>query len=313
MHFFKKHQLKEKHYYMSKIQKKLLLKSLCNDGDCYQRFNKDGKDFNHLNFEARNIAKGNEWKGDTQNHEYLFVLLGGNFKAITSKGEWSTTNGRKNVFNGLAHALYLPPFTTFSIKATSEFLDLACGWTIAEEIHPAQFITPEDVKNMGIEFRGGDNASRQINSILPPGSNCHRLVCVEVYTPSGNWSSYPPHKHDEVKIDKNTGELIEANLEEIYFYKTEKAQGFAIQRVYTANQDLDELLYVKNNEIVLVPKGYHPVIAGHGYNIYYLNFLAGSHQSLNNTDDPNHKWIYGTWKDIDSRLPLVTIDMNKND
>ena len=95
---------------------------------------------------------------------------------------------------------------------------------------------------MGIEFRGGDNASRQINSILPPGSKCHRLVCVEVYTPSGNWSSFPAHKHDIRQTDPVTGEVTEACLEELYFYKIDKPQGFAIQKIYTDDRSLDSRL-----------------------------------------------------------------------
>jgi len=171
-------------------------------------------------------------------------------------------------------------------------------------------ITPEDVDRMGIEIRGGDNATRQINSILPPGSACHRLVCVEVYTPSGNWSSFPAHKHDVRQVAEDGG-LVEACLEETYFYKLDKPQGFAIQRVYTGDGELDELNLAMNNDVVLVPRGYHPVAAGHGYNTYYLNFLAGSDQALANTDDPDHKWIYHSWKGLDPRLPLVTLDMNK--
>jgi 5-deoxy-glucuronate isomerase len=256
------------------------------------------------------MKKGDAWGGNTGRNEYLFVMLGGSFVAKTMDGTVQTKNGRKDVFSGLPHALYLPPQTSFELIADSDILDIACGWCATDQVHPIQFITPEDVNAKGIEYRGGDNASRQINSILPPGSNCHRLVCVEVYTPSGNWSSFPAHKHDTKKTDPVTGKVLEANLEEIYFYKTDKPQGFAIQKVYTDDRSLDEIAEAHNNDAVLVPRGYHPVVAGHGYNVYYLNFLAGSHQSLANTDDPDHKWIYGTWKGLDPRLPLVTLEMN---
>jgi 5-deoxy-glucuronate isomerase len=108
-----------------------------------------------------------------------------------------------------------------------------------------------------------------------------------------------------------SGKLLEAKLEEIYFYKINKPQGFAMQKVYTDSRSLDEIAEVHNNEVVLVPEGYHPVVAGHGYKVYYLNFLAGSDQSLASSDDPDHKWIYGQWAGMDSRLPVVTIDMNQ--
>jgi 5-deoxy-glucuronate isomerase len=279
-------------------------------GNTYQKIQNSEAGWTYLNMEARVLKKGETWVGHTGNNEFIFVLMGGNFSARTSKGNWETVNGRKDVFSGLPHGLYLSIDTSFTITATSDVLDLACSWVETDQVFPAQFITPDDVQNMGIEYRGGDNASRQINRILPPGSKCHRLVCVEVYTPSGNWSSFPAHKHDTRKVDPGTGKLLEACLEEIYFYKMDKPQGFALQKVYTDDRSLDEIAEAHNNDAVLVPRGYHPVVAGHGYHVYYLNFLAGSDQSLMNTDDPDHKWIYGTWQGMDPRIPLVTIDMN---
>lgn len=270
----------------------------------YQSFTSREAGWDYLNFEARLIEKGNSWIGNTEDHEYMFVLLGGDFMAVTSKGNWQTKNGRKNVFGGLPFALYLPPQTEYKITATSEVLDIAGCWSPTDQVHSPIFITPEAVKNMGIEFRGGGNASRQINSILPPGSPCHRLVCVEVYTPSGNWSSYPPHKHDVHKADP-LGKIIEADLEEIYFYKIDKPKGFAIQRVYNDMRSLDETMSVQNNEVVLVPEGYHPVTVAPGFNAYYLNFLAGSAQSLAASDDPDLAWIKKSWPGLDPRLPIV--------
>ena len=276
----------------------------------YQTITSVEAGWNYLNFEARTMTSGQKWIGETGENEYLFVLLGGDFAAETSAGSWKSPNGRKDVFSGLPHALYLPQHTEFEIAPVTSFLDIACGWCIAEQTFPARFITPADVVNMGIEYRGGDNASRQINRILPPGSSASRLICVEVYTPSGNWSSFPAHKHDTRKTDPVTGALAEARLEEIYFYKIDKPQGFAIQKVYNDDRSLNEIAEVHTNDVVLIPEGYHPVVAGHGYNIYYLNFLAGSDHSLASTDDPDHKWIYGTWKQMDPRIPVVTIEMN---
>ncbi len=287
----------------------ILAKSSFNK-DIYQTISSAEAGWNHLNFMARTMNSAQSWVGETGNNEYIFVLLGGNFSAETSAGTWKTWNGRKDVFSGLPHALYLPRNTKFEITPVGNFLDIACGWCIAEQSFPAHFITPADVDAMGIEFRGGDNASRQINRILPPGSPVSKLVCVEVYTPSGNWSSFPAHKHDTRKTDPDTGALLEASLEEIYFYKIDKPQGFAIQKVYTDDRSLNEIAEAHNNDVVLIPRGYHPVVAGHGYNVYYLNFLAGSDQSLVSTDDPDHKWIYGTWKGMDSRIPIVTSKMN---
>jgi 5-deoxy-glucuronate isomerase len=278
--------------------------------EIYQSITSGEAGWTHLNFMVRAMKPGQKWVGQTGSNEYLFVLLGGNFSAETSVGSWKTFNGRKNVFSGLPHALYLPPHSEFEIFPAGEFLDIACGWCTARKKFPPRLIVPADVNGMGIEFRGGDNASRQINSILPPGSESSRLICVEVYTPSGNWSSFPAHKHDARKTDPATGKLLEASLEEIYFYKIDKPQGFAIQKVYNDDRSLDEIAEAHNNDVVLVPEGYHPVVAGHGYNVYYLNFLSGSDQSLASYDDPDHKWIYGMWKGMDPRIPMVTIEMN---
>ena len=277
----------------------------------YQSITAGEAGWEYLNFQARKLKQGEKWTSNTGENELLIVLMGGDFSVQSEIGNWKTENGRRDVFSGLPHGLYHPPHTTFVLTAESPALDIAVGWCATAEVFPPIFITPEDVVKMGIEYRGGDNASRQINRILPPGSKCDKLVGVEVYTPSGNWSSFPAHKHDERKIDNQTGKLLEADLEEIYFYKTDKPQGFAVQKVYNDDRSIDETAEAHDGDVVLVPEGYHPVIAGHGYNVYYLNFLAGSDQSLAARDDPDHKWIYGNWKGMDPRVPLVTIEMNK--
>ena len=134
---------------------------------------------------------------------------------------------------------------------------------------------------------------------------------MEVYTPGGNWSSYPPHKHD-VHLEAADGSLIEADLEEVYFYKFDKPDGYAYQRVYTddnsplqqAGQPIDALVRAEENCAVLVPEGYHPVTSAPGHTAYYLNVLAGSAQSLANQDDPRHTWVKECYRHTDDRLPL---------
>ena len=272
----------------------------------YQHLTKEEAGWAFLNFNARLMKQDEVWNWNTGENECAIILLGGNFSIRTDKDNWNTRNGRKDVFSGIAHTVYLSRNTDFSLTAESEILDIACGWCKTDEDHPACFKTPEEVE---IEIRGGDNATRQINSLIQPGFDCHRLVSVEVYTPSGNWSSFPAHKHDERVLDQQ-GSVVEARLEEIYFYKLDKPEGYAIQQVYTKDRSLDEMMRVRNNEIVMVPRGYHPVVAEHGYNCYYLNFLTGSDQSLANSTDPEHEWIYDSWKSVDSRVPVVTVEMN---
>ena len=280
----------------------LLMKSSQAKEGIYQEILAEDAGWEFLNFNARILKKGQVWKGFTGENEYGIILLSGNYSVKTDQGNWKTKNGRKHVFDGIAHTLYLSRNTEFELTAESEILDIALGWCETTEDHPAQFKEP--TKSV-IEIRGGDNATRQINSLIEPGFDCQRLVSVEVYTPSGNWSSFPAHKHDERILD-NDGNLIEARLEETYFYKTDKPQGYAIQQIYTGDRSLDEIAVARNNDVVMVPKGYHPVVAGHGYNIYYLNFLTGSDQSLANTNDPDHEWIYDSWSGKDSRIPMVS-------
>jgi 5-deoxy-glucuronate isomerase len=276
----------------------------------YQHLTNQEAGWELLNFGARTLNRKEKWKHNTGENEMLIVLLGGKFSIQTDAGSWITEKSRKNVFSGLPHAVYLSRHQEFTLMAESEILDIAYGWCSTDQDHPIQFIDPHKVNELGIEIRGGDNATRQINGILPPGSDCHHLVSVEVYTPSGNWSSFPAHKHDTRKVDVNN-RVLEARLEETYFYKIDKPQGYAIQQVYTDDRSLDEIAVARNNDIVMVPRGYHPVVAGHGYNVYYLNFLTGSDQSLANSDDPDHAWIYNSWKGRDPRIPMVGIEMNK--
>ena len=172
----------------------------------------------------------------------------------------------------MPHALYLPVGTEqVEIEALTSTCEVAVCGARATRKFPAALIHPSSVE---VEIRGGGNATRQINHILKPDFPADRLLVVEVYTPSGNWSSYPPHKHD---VHNPPGEV---DLDEIYFYKISQPEGYAIQRVYTRDGRRDETLTVRDNEVVLIPDGYHPVVAAHGYDCYYLNVLAGSARSM---------------------------------
>ena len=254
-----------------------------------------------LNMEVRRFEEGGTWAQDTAESEAALVVLGGRCGVTSDKGEWPTIGRRPDVFSGMPYALYLPRRTEFVVTALSPRLEVAFCWVPTDEEHPVRLVTPEDC---AIEVRGGHNATRQINSIIPPGFDCQRIVCVEVYTPGGNWSSYPPHKHDAHREDES-GNLLEADLEELYYYKMSKPQGFAIQRVYTADRSIDAVMVCHDNDIVLVPEGYHPVAAAYGYDCYYLNFLAGSAQSLAYSDDPEHAWTKETWTAQGPGVPLV--------
>lgn len=256
----------------------------------------------YLNMSVYRLSSGSSRRGNTGGYELVHVILGGRCTIETSAGTFAGIGRRPNVFGGLPYALYLSLNTDYLITAETDNTEVATCWVPAESAFPARLITPADAH---IELRGGENASRQITSIIPPGFPCQRIVCVEVYTPGGNWSSYPPHKHDVHRVSED-GSLLEADLEEIYFYKFDRPEGYAYQRVYTDDRSLDELMLAQNHDAVLVPEGYHPVVSAHGYTTYYCNFLAGSAQSLANSDDPAYAWVKSSWKVIDPRLPIVT-------
>jgi 5-deoxy-glucuronate isomerase len=251
--------------------------------------------FDYLTFRARKLAQGESFKGETGNNELGMVVLGGRCSVESSAGGWSEVGGRANVFSGMPHALYLPIESSFTVRAGTD-CELAFCFCMAEEKYPARLVTPDDIE---VEIRGGGNATRQINHILKPEFPAERLMIVEVYTPSGNWSSYPPHKHDVHHPPE------EVDLEEIYYYKIDHPDGYAIQKVYTPDRRIDATLTVRDGELVLIPEGYHPVVAAHGYNVYYLNALAGSARSMAASDDPAYAWVRGTWKEKDSRVPVV--------
>lgn len=263
--------------------------------------------WDYISFQARRLATGQQWSFQTGEHELAVVNLTGRYTVTSNRGSWQGIGGRASVFAGAGHALYLPRHTEFTVRA-EEGGEFAVTWVPTDEDHAPWLIRPEDVP---ISIRGGDNASRQINDLLPPGSPVHRLVLVEVYTPSGNWSSYPGHKHDVHREDAQ-GNVIEADLEEVYFYQLDKPDGYAYQRVYTdadsplqqAGYPIDALMCATHNSAVLVPEGYHPVVSAPGYTTYYLNVLAGSAQSLANQDDPRYAWVKESYRGVDPRLPL---------
>lgn len=246
----------------------------------------------YLAFHVHRMRAGQQWSDSTRDQELLLVFLSGGATIRVGTEEF-TFEGRDNVFKGRPHALYLPPGQQYSLTAGSD-LEVAVGFAPAEGRYPVRFIRPEDVK---IEIRGGHNVTRQISHILDPG-DAEKLLCVEVYTPSGNWSSYPPHKHDVQ--DPPT----EVDLEEIYHYRFQPQDGWALQRLYNDDRSLDEILKVSDGDTVLVREGYHPVVTAPGYDAYYLNFLAGETPSWVAKDEPDLAWVRGQWEGGKDRLKL---------
>jgi 5-deoxy-glucuronate isomerase len=229
--------------------------------------------------------------------ETVLVPLGGTCRVEANGQSWEI-GGRANVFAGLPSALYLPRDTSFAAEVAGEVA--VCGARCDRMLEPVA-IMPDAVE---IEVRGSGNATRQINHIVKPDFPAERILVVEVYTPAGNWSSYPPHKHDE-----DHGER-EAVLEETYYFRTrdEPPGAFAVQRLYSPAHELDLTVTVRDGDLLLVPYGYHTTCAAHGYDLYYLNALAGDRRTMAAADDPDLAWIRPAWGDLqpDPRVPLVT-------
>ena len=253
--------------------------------------------WDYVGFAVRQIAAGDAWSGRTGRNEVCLVLLSGLASATWSPGQPKSVRlgPRRNVFSDYPHAIYLPPGTAFELRATALTEIAECRSPTSRRL-PARVIAPSDC---GFEVRGGGNATRQIIDILPPSADADRLLVCEVLTPAGNWSSYPPHKHDR------HAPPVEADLEETYYYRFSGPDGYGLQRLYTADGRSDQVLRVADGDLVLVREGYHPFVAVPGFDAYYLNTLAGSCRSMAATDDPRYAHLRASWPPPDRRVPLV--------
>ena len=246
-----------------------------------------------MHFAVRQLAPVKPWKSKTGKNECCLVLLRGHCR-IDTNGTSYVLGPRRDVFTEYPYALYLPRGTTFTVHADVA-TELGDGRAPARASHPVRLVRPEDC---GFEIRGGGNATRQIVDILPPAFPADRLLVCEVFTPAGNWSSYPPHKHD---VDRPPGEV---KLEETYYYRFADgdANAYGIQRLYDTRAD--QVLTVRHGDVVLIRHGYHPFVTAYGYNAYYLNVLAGTRRSMAASDDPRYA-AFRAWPSPDPRVPLV--------
>jgi 5-deoxy-glucuronate isomerase len=258
------------------------------------RFSREEVGWEWMSLVARRLVPGDALSLQTKHEEMALVLLGGRCIADWGEGE-VLIGGRTDVFDGLPHALYLPSSNRVVLKAESVCEFAECRVPSTASLQP-RLISPKDISS---NLRGGENASRQIVDVIKPDFPADKLVVVEVYTPGGNWSSFPPHKHEVHNPP------VEVDLDEIYYYRMKGSGAFAFQNLYSSDNQRDSILKVHDGDAVLVRDGYHPVVAGPGYDIYYLNFLAGTSRAMMVTEDPNHVWLRSTWRQQDARLPLV--------
>lgn len=263
----------------------------------------------YLSFRAAALEDGEALDVGAADRETAVVVVGGGgLRVEPSSGPPMALPGRTGPLDALPWAAYLPPGITGRLvgRPTAARLDRRVVVAVAEApasgrdgVTEAPFvISPADVE---VEVRGAGNATRQITKIIRPESPADRLEVVEVLTPSGNWSSWPPHKHD---VDAWPGEAV---LEEIYYYQFQRPTAWGVQRLYRADRSRDGLWEVRTGDVVLVTDGYHPFIAAHGDDAYYLNALAGDRRTMACSFDPDLDWVRSRWADEapDPRLPLV--------
>jgi 5-deoxy-glucuronate isomerase len=236
----------------------------------------------HVGFEAYQLEAGESLAGGEAGREACIVVLTGTADVTAGASSFTRVGGRANVFEDRPPgAVYVPASMRFSVKATTRAEVAVCtapgkGGLEARLIEPGR---------MSKETRGAGSNTRHVRNILPQTEPAESLLVVEVVTPGGNWSSYPPHKHDTSTPTEETA------LEETYYHRLDPPQGFAFQRVYTDDRSLDETCCVQDGDVVMVPRGYHPVGAAHGYDLYYLNVMAGPERQWIFRNDPAHEWM----------------------
>ena len=254
----------------------------------------------NLFFETARLGAEGSAMGDPRREEAVVILEGG--LSVSIDGRTVELPGRRSVWDGLPWALYLPAGSYVEAKPIGEGALVAIAAALVsgrDGVAPDPVVIgPDDVK---VEVRGAGNATRQINHIITPDFPADRLEVVEVYTPSGNWSSWPPHKHDTDDMPN------EAVLEEVYSYAFRRPEAWGIQRLYRADGSRDLLWAVRDGETVMVTDGYHPFVATHGDDAYYLNALAGDVRTMACSFDPALDHVRAAWASMepDPRVPLV--------
>jgi 5-deoxy-glucuronate isomerase len=236
----------------------------------------------YLTFEAHRLQPGLGLRREADDQEVLILALEGRVSVRAGARFYEDVGTRESVFDGPPPgAVLVAPGTGIEVETAGGAL-LALGSAPGGEPKVTRLIEPGDVF---AESRGSGNTSRRINHVLPPDGEAGRLIAFEVFTPGGNWSSFPAHKHDTQDPPR------ESYLEEIYYYRFARPSGFAVQRVYTSDRSLDDTLTARDGDLVLVPRGYHVVAAAPGYDCYYLNVMAGPTREWRFTVDPDHEWL----------------------
>ena len=239
----------------------------------------------HVGFRALRLGEGDSESIDTGERELCLVVLTGTADVTVEGHRYASLGSRSSVFDPVSPAaVYIGAGKSVQVKAVSRDAEIALCTAPADGVdRPTQVLDSAAMKR---SVRGSGTNTRYVCDVLPHDNPAAaHLLVVEVLTPASHSSSYPPHKHD---IEQPP---IETQLEETYYHRLNPPQGFAFQRVYTDDRSLDEACAVENHDVVMVPRGYHPVVAPHGYDLYYLNVMAGPKRLWVFKNDPAHEWM----------------------
>jgi 5-deoxy-glucuronate isomerase len=244
----------------------------------------------YLSFRVLALAAEDREELGSGANEVIVVPLSG--RGVCSFADRDYPFQRSSVFAGPTDIFYLPPKTPYTIRA-DEPAELAIGGAPAEGRLPARVIRRSEIS---VGVRGDANVKRSVSALADSDQLTERLTVYEIHTPSGNWSSFPPHRHDT--RDRSSYH------EETYYYRFQPKNGFAIQRIYTRDTDLDVAIPVLEGELVLIHEGYHPVVKAPGTNAYYLNFLAGDVRPISAVNDPEYDWVAANWAGNPIPVPI---------
>ncbi|MDE9497058.1 5-deoxy-glucuronate isomerase [Xenorhabdus bovienii] len=249
-----------------------------------QHITPETANWGYVHFAVYELNAGESITLPASEKETCLVLVAGKATVITPLQRFEQIGERMNPFERKKpYAVYVAPNESIEIIAQTD-LELAVCQAKGKGNYPTRLITPKDIN---AEQRGNGNNRRYVHNILPDDKPADSLLVVEVYTDEGCTSSYPSHKHD------TDNEPQETYLEETYYHRLNPSQGFCLQRVYTDDRSLDETMAVYNKDVVMVPKGYHPVATIAGYDSYYLNVMAGPSRKWLFTWEKDHQWVNG--------------------
>jgi len=234
-----------------------------------------------VGFEAQQLAPSDIAFGRSDTNELCLVLIRGRARIEVDGQDLGVLGARLSPFDAPPWSVYLPPGKSWQVTAQDD-VELGICASPAEGKYGVRVIPPEEA---GQIERGTGSNLRLVRNILPDTAPAETLLVVEVVTPGGHWSSYPPHKHDTDDFPNET------YLEETYYHRLKRGSGFAVQRVYTKDGSLDETMAIADGDVVLVPRGYHPVGAPAGFDLYYLNVMAGPVRQWKFSMDPDHAHI----------------------